>query len=202
MAIGVNAICCYYLCRVLKPKIVVETGVLSGRSTTMILQALSDNNDGKLFSLDLGREKFEQKVENEKNLKTGQKIKHLSSNEKASFLISIPRNKNIGWLIPERLKKRWKLILGDSRLELPKLLEELRNVDIFIHDSDHTYDHMMFEFQTAWPFLNHEGVLCSDDVSYNNSWLDFAKEKRTNQSIINETFGIMKKESSLETLFD
>jgi predicted O-methyltransferase YrrM len=52
---------CYVICRALKPRIVVETGVGSGVTTSFILQALAANNEGHLWSIDLppiGAEQF------------------------------------------------------------------------------------------------------------------------------------------------
>ena len=43
----------YATVRILKPSIVVETGVASGVSTTLILQALSLNGKGQLYSIDI-----------------------------------------------------------------------------------------------------------------------------------------------------
>jgi predicted O-methyltransferase YrrM len=51
---------CYIICRALRPRVVVETGVGSG-VTTFILQALSANDEGHLWSIDLppiGAEQF------------------------------------------------------------------------------------------------------------------------------------------------
>ena len=42
----------YYLCRILKPKNVIETGVAYGISSSYILQALEANKFGKLYSID------------------------------------------------------------------------------------------------------------------------------------------------------
>jgi predicted O-methyltransferase YrrM len=52
---------CYAICRALKPRVVVETGVGSGVTTSFILQALAANNEGHLWSIDLppiGAERF------------------------------------------------------------------------------------------------------------------------------------------------
>jgi len=43
----------YTLIRCLKPRIVIETGVANGASSTFILSALEKNNLGKLYSIDL-----------------------------------------------------------------------------------------------------------------------------------------------------
>ncbi len=62
------------------------------------------------------------------------------------------------------LKDRWRLIIGDSKRELPRLLARLGQIDLFHHDSLHTYEHMMWEYETAFPYLGANGVLSSHDV--------------------------------------
>jgi predicted O-methyltransferase YrrM len=52
---------CYVICRALRPRVVVETGVGSGVTTSFILQALAANSEGRLWSIDLppiGAEQF------------------------------------------------------------------------------------------------------------------------------------------------
>jgi predicted O-methyltransferase YrrM len=52
---------CYVICRALRPRIFVETGVGSGVTTSFILQALAANDEGHLWSIDLpsiGAEQF------------------------------------------------------------------------------------------------------------------------------------------------
>lgn len=68
------------------------------------------------------------------------------------------------FFIPEAFRQRWELIIGDSRRELPALLERYPTIDMFHHDSLHTFAHMMWEFRTAYPHLSSRGVLTSDDV--------------------------------------
>jgi predicted O-methyltransferase YrrM len=68
------------------------------------------------------------------------------------------------FLVPDGLRDRWHLIVGDSRSELPALLEELGTIDCFHHDSLHTFEHMTWEYQTALPHLAAGGVLSSHDV--------------------------------------
>jgi predicted O-methyltransferase YrrM len=66
--------------------------------------------------------------------------------------------------VPDELRARWSLIIGDSRRELAALMERCSPVDMFYHDSLHTYDHMNWEFGTALPRLAPRGILASDDV--------------------------------------
>jgi len=52
---------CYVICRAVRPRVVVETGVGSGVTTSFILQALAANDEGHLWSIDLppiGAEQF------------------------------------------------------------------------------------------------------------------------------------------------
>ena len=72
-------------------------------------------------------------------------------------------------LIPEALTKRWTLVEGDSRKELPVLLQRLTAIDLFHHDSLHTFEHMTWEYQTALPYLIPRGVLSSHDVLWAHS---------------------------------
>jgi predicted O-methyltransferase YrrM len=45
--------CCYLMCRLLEPDVVVETGVAYGVSSAFILRALEENGRGVLHSVDL-----------------------------------------------------------------------------------------------------------------------------------------------------
>src|SRR5436190_1710121 len=88
----------------------------------------------------------------------------------------IPAGSEPGWLIPPRLKERWTLILGRTQEELPPLLERVGAVDSFMHDSEHSFDCMWFEFNEAWPHLRAGGVLLSDDVNSTAAFPRFARE--------------------------
>ena len=79
----------------------------------------------------------------------------------------------IGNAIPSKIQDRWKLITGTSSKKLDELFQSLEKVDIFLHDSLHTYKNMLLEFQTAWPFIKNSGFLLSDDIIGNNAFLEF-----------------------------
>jgi predicted O-methyltransferase YrrM len=164
----------YVLVRALKPEIFVETGVSAGESSTFILQAMQDNNFGKLYSIDLPRATVE------KGLTT-----------------IIPEDKSSGWLIPESLKARWELHLGKSEEILPTLFSKLKQIDVFFHDSLHTYDHMMFEYQSCWDYLKEGGILFSDDIIVMNGkghspLVDFADMQQKEIVVYNVLGGLRK----------
>ena len=60
---------------------------------------------------------------------------------------------------------------------LPKMLEEFGEVDVFFHDSLHTYEHMIYEYQTAWPYLSPAGLILSDDIFWSRAFHEFCKNK-------------------------
>ena len=69
-----------------------------------------------------------------------------------------------GIAVDESLRGRWILHRGSSGRVLPGLLEELGIVDLFVHDSLHTYRNMRREFKLVWPCLRDGGLLVADDV--------------------------------------
>src|SRR6266566_7008694 len=149
----------YIVVRASSPLIVVETGVLYGHSSAAILAALEDNGKGRLISVDLP-------IDLHQNIKVG---KHdvqvgLSSNQLS-----------IGCAIPIDLRSRWDLILGNSLEVLPKILSENGSISIFIHDSLHTYDHMLAEYRLGYSALELGGLLISDDIRFNSAWNDFCE---------------------------
>jgi len=80
------------------------------------------------------------------------------SNHGGLFSIDIPSNtlpkgKVSGWLIPEDLKQRWILLIGRSKDILKPLLSQLRTIDIFFHDGEHTYYNMLYEYLVAYHYL-------------------------------------------------
>ncbi|MDT8069966.1 MAG: class I SAM-dependent methyltransferase [Terriglobia bacterium] len=79
----------------------------------------------------------------------------------------------VGRAVPERLRSRWTLCRGQSHRILPGLVRQLQPLDIFIHDSLHTYRNETFEFATAWPHLRRGGLLISDDIEAHPAWLDW-----------------------------
>ena len=142
----------YAIVRLMKPNIVVETGVQSGISSSFVLQALEKNEKGTLYSIDLP----------DKNM-----LKAAS--------LSGRHEMESGWVVPRGLKKRWRLFIGKSKDRLPPLLKDLGQIDLFLHDSEHSYENMMREYEMAWSHLSHNGVLLSDDVNLNSAFFDFAK---------------------------
>jgi hypothetical protein len=106
---------------------------------------------------------------------------------------------HVGALIPQELKGRWKLHRGSAKRILPDLISSIKEVDIFVHDSLHTYRHMSFEFETAWPCVRPGGAVVADNVDLNDAFQDFTgRVKPAFSSMVKEEnttdlFGIMMK---------
>jgi predicted O-methyltransferase YrrM len=59
-----------------------------------------------------------------------------------------------------------------------------RKIDMFLHDSSHSYRHMLWEFRQFWPRLRDGGLLVSHDVQMNAAFPEFvtktyAHDKKT-----------------------
>ena len=153
----------YAVLRMLRPEVAVETGVANGFSTAFSLLALRENGAGHLHSIDLPRE-------------VGRDYEAGTFYE-GEGRAGIPPGAESGWLIPEELKERWTLVPGKSQDELPPLLERLGTIDFFMHDSEHSFDCMWFEFNAAWPALSPGAVLVSDDVNSTEAFGRFARQE-------------------------
>ena len=126
----------YSLVRKYQPKMLVETGIHFGVSSTLFLLALKNNGFGKLVSI--GSWKDERR----------------------------------GSYIPESLKSNWTEIVGRSQNELPKLSG---NIDFFCHDSEHSYDCMLFEYEWALAHMK-KGVIVTHDIGASNAFFDFTEK--------------------------
>ena len=152
----------YRLLRDVRPQVAVETGVCNGVSTAFLLLALEDNGAGELHSIDLPEV-------------AGAEYEEGTFWDGKGGAV-IPPGKEPGWMVPPELRERWHLVLGRSQDELSPLLDRVGQIDFFMHDSEHSYACMSFEFRTAWPALREDGLLVADDVNVNSAWAEFTRE--------------------------
>jgi predicted O-methyltransferase YrrM len=138
----------------LEPNIVLETGVAHGSSSVALLSALHKIKKGVVHSIDLPM------IEREGEIRP---MGDNCSVRKEETTI-LPEYDQVGWLVPNRLRRQWHLHLGDSLKLLPNVLEQVGTVDLFLHDSLHQYSHMRKEFELIWPYLSESGILLADDI--------------------------------------
>jgi len=153
----------YAAIRAFEPDVIVETGVANGVSSVYLLSALRANNRGTLYSIGLDDPEY------------------------------LPVGKSLGWIVPEDLRSRWKLMVGDARDLLPKLLADVASIDVFIHDSLHTYEHMLWEYRSAYSHLREGGLLVSDDAMWNSAFPEFAREVCAKRAQIIRGVGFLQK---------
>lgn len=81
----------------------------------------------------------------------------------------------VGAAVSPALEKRWTYLRGSSQRWLPKLIDRIGELDLFLHDALHTHQSMSREFALIWPRLRAGGVLVSDDVDANPAFSEFVR---------------------------
>jgi hypothetical protein len=142
----------YVLVRQFKPNVIVETGVSAGISSAYMLQALDDNKSGHLYSIDYPN--------------------HTMPEEHC-----LPKDEESGFVVPTNLRQRWTLYIGKSKDLLDPILAKVGDVDMFVHDSEHSYQNMFFEYSKVWDSIKKGGLLVSHDINENDAFKDFTHWK-------------------------
>lgn len=86
------------------------------------------------------------------------------------------KDKPVGFMVPESLRDRFTLILGDTYETLERNLVYFGPFDVFFHDSDHTYEHVMFELETARKNLRSKFVIIVDNYDWSTAPQEFAEK--------------------------
>lgn len=134
----------YNAVRLLKAKLVIETGVAYGWSSLAILAGFSENNDeGKLYSVDMP-------YPNRNN------------------------EPYVGIVVPKRFKKNWKIIDRPDITGIPiakKLIQT--KIDLCHYDSDKTREGRSISYPILWESLRSGGLFISDDIGDNLFFAEF-----------------------------
>ena len=132
----------YFLVRLRKPQIVLETGVAFGWSTYSILAGLDTNGTGELRSSDL------------------------------PFLRVHDPHRIIGAVVPERLRDRWTLETRGDHRNLRKLLQDSPTVDLVHYDSDKSRPGREWFTDAIAGYLAVDALIVWDDVHDNLHFRD------------------------------
>ncbi|MBI4576889.1 MAG: class I SAM-dependent methyltransferase [Planctomycetes bacterium] len=151
----------YALIRRRRPARVVETGVLYGGNTAFMLDALHQNGEGQLVSIDLPAARI--------------RPEDCSRHSSVGDLEDLPPGLRPGFLVPDYLRGRWTFIEGDS---LKTLGAVPRPYSLFCHDSEHSHDFVRRELGLARSGLSPDGVLVADDVDWSNGFAEFCVTNR------------------------
>jgi len=96
----------------------------------------------------------------------------------------IPDDKEPGWIIPEELRDRWEYYSGRERAALPTLMEDVSDIGLFYHDSDHSTSGMLFEFELAFDQLQPGGIILSPHIDRNKAFDIFVNERECDHGVL------------------
>lgn len=153
----------YCLVRLVRPDLVVETGVREGESTVSILAAMAENRHGMLIScdVDLPTARTFRFLNPDGDLpRLGARVGVLSKLDSPHAGLFVPRSRvpvgGYAW--------RFEQCKGTALLE--GLLTPPRMADVFFHDSDHGYANQKAEYDLAWKLVRPGGWVGGDDVEW------------------------------------
>ena len=130
----------YVAARVLKPRLLVETGVSDGLGSAVLIRAVERNaaegSPGRVIGIDI--------------------------------------DPSAGWLLDDELRRGHELVIEDSHTALPRLLRG-QALDLFIHDSNHHYEHEASEYRLVEPHLAADAVILSDNAHAVPALEDYAR---------------------------
>lgn len=151
-----RSLCRAVWCAVLhtRPEVVIETGVARGVTSRIALEALTRNDIGHLWSIDLPFP-FDHRLHGE-----------------------------TGIVVPDACRSRWSYLEGSSKQQLPALAAQVGHVELFIHDSLHTAENTVFEMEQAASAMPAGGVMLVDDIDSHMGFATFAERHPGYQTII------------------
>jgi hypothetical protein len=136
------------------PSAVVETGVAHGVTTRIVLEALGQKGRGHLWSVDL------------------------------PFPFDHRLHGQTGVAVPAACRERWTYVEGTSRKQLPGVVQQAGQVQLFIHDSLHTARNTLFEMEQVASAMPAGGVMLVDDIKSHGGFSAFARRHREYRAIV------------------
>jgi predicted O-methyltransferase YrrM len=122
---------------------------------------------------------------------------HALRKNQVGRLTSFDLRSDAGELLLPGEREGWELVVLDRRRIRSKFHQRVSAltapIDLFLHDSDHSYGHMLFEYETVLPRISPGGLLASDDVDCCFAFLDFCARHRLAPRILvapTKAFGV------------
>ena len=136
--------------RKFKPKKILELGVSAGGSSALILNAIKDLPESKLYSIDRVEKWYLNKA------------------------------KNVGWVVNEKfpeLLDKWKLFAGKNPSEFIETIGN--NIDLALIDTKHLCPGEMLNWLEVLPFLKEEALVVFHDafLMFSKSYYEHGKKK-------------------------
>lgn len=146
----------YFVTRYMKPDNIVETGVAAGFSSSAFLLAIKKNRIGKLYSSDF-----------------------------PYFRLPNPE-RYVGIVVEETLRDNWRLYLDGDESNLPKIVSQAKEIDIFHYDSDKSYSGRQYALSAISNSLSDRGVIIMDDIQDNSYFYDFVEDNKPESWLVFE----------------
>lgn len=90
----------------------------------------------------------------------------------------------VGAMVPSELCGHWSLHRGVSRKIMPAVIRQMGTVDVFVHDSLHTYRNILRELTVVTPFLSERAVVISDDIDSNCAFAEWCQQSKPEFTIV------------------
>lgn len=90
----------------------------------------------------------------------------------------------VGCVVPENLKKNWKLFRHADKESLSKIFRQQEVFDVVHYDSDKAYEGMTWAYSQLYPRLRKGGVFISDDINDNSAFQDFCEKNSIEPTIM------------------
>jgi predicted O-methyltransferase YrrM len=114
---------------------------------------------------------------------------------KQGQLHSVEISEDVGCLLSEEDKKNWHLHVTDgSKRAFTQIVSSLSPIDLFVHDSDHSYWWHYFELESVHRHLARTGIVASDDCDKSYAFLDFCEALGKKPLLLHDTckvFGLL-----------
>ena len=104
----------------------------------------------------------------------------------------------MGALISDTERLNWdlRILSRKRRRDFIENIKKIGNIDLFLHDGDHTYKWQSMEYKIIFPLLKTGGIFLADDIISSNAFLDYVKDRNVNKfCVINKgsLIGVIKK---------
>ena len=90
----------------------------------------------------------------------------------------------VGCVVPENLKKNWKLFRFADKESLPKIFAESASFDVLHYDSDKSSNGRMWAYDEMYKRLRKGGVFISDDIGDNSAYQDFCEKNNIDTKVV------------------
>lgn len=90
----------------------------------------------------------------------------------------------VGYVVPEGLKKFWKLFRFADKESLPKIFTDNEVFDVVHYDSDKSYNGRFWAYSELYKHLRKGGVFISDDIGDNSAYQDFCEKNNIETTVV------------------